>query len=110
MNGQAYALTVKDAFPKNDPLFVLAGLKPKLAKIGVAGGSFEDGKTIPLKLGKPVTLVNDATGARYSIKLVYLGSGRRRRRASPRRTASSGRLSRIPATPPIGQNDAVVYL
>ena len=24
MNGQAYALTVKDAFPKNDPLFVLA--------------------------------------------------------------------------------------
>ncbi len=75
MNGQAYALTVKDAFPKNDPLFVLAGLKPKLAKIGVAGGSFEDGKTIPLKLGKPVTLVNDATGARYSIKLVYLGVG-----------------------------------
>jgi hypothetical protein len=75
MNGQAHALMVKDAFPKADPLFVLVSLKAKIAKIGVAGGSFQSGKTIPLKLGKQVTLVNDATGARYVLKLVYAGVG-----------------------------------
>ena len=45
-----------------------------MARIGVAGGSFADGKTIPLPKGKKVTLVNDATGARYVLKLVYTGS------------------------------------
>lgn len=75
MNGQAYALTVKNPFPKAEPLFVLVSLKPKEARIGVAGGSFENGKTIVLPMGKQVTLVNDATGARYSLKLVYTGTG-----------------------------------
>lgn len=74
MNGAAYPLTVKAVFPKTDPLFVLVSLKPRVAKIGVAGGSFADGKTIALKLGTQVTLVNDATGARYSLKLVFTGS------------------------------------
>lgn len=75
MNGQAYALTVKGQFPKAEPLFVLVSLKPKAARIGVAGGSFENGKTIALPMGKQITLVNDANGARYSLKLVYTGSG-----------------------------------
>lgn len=73
MNGQAYALTVKGSFPKTDPLFTLVSVKPKVAKIGVAGGSFENGKTIALRMGKQTILVNDATGARYSLKLVYTG-------------------------------------
>ena len=78
MNGKAYYLTVKDkdnnAFPPADPLFVLVSLKPKVARIGVAGGSFADAKTIPLAKGKKVTLVNNATGARYVLKLVYAGA------------------------------------
>ena len=74
MNGKAYPLVVKESFPKADPLFVLVSLKPKLAKVGVAGGSFADAKTIPLVQGKKVTLVNEATGARYVLKLVYTGS------------------------------------
>ena len=77
MNGKAYYLTVKDKgndkFPTGEPLFVLVSLKPKLATIGVAGGSFADAKTTPLAKGKKVTLVNDATGARYVLKLVYTG-------------------------------------
>ena len=32
------------------------------------------GKAVSLALDKPVTLVNDATGARYVVKLVYLGT------------------------------------
>ena len=74
VNGKAYYLEVKDAFPKSDPLFVLVSLKKNVARIGVAGGSFADAKTIPLAKGKKVTLVNDATGARYVLKLVYTGS------------------------------------
>lgn len=74
MNGAAYPLIVKAVFPKADPLFLLVSLKPKVARIGVAGGSFADGKTLALKLGKQMTLVNDATGARYSLKLVFTGT------------------------------------
>ena len=75
LNGKAYPLTVKGVFPKAEPLFVLVEVKPKLAKVGVAGGSFADGKTIDLRLGKKVMLVNDATGARYALRLVYTGAG-----------------------------------
>ena len=74
MNGKAQYLAVKDKFPAGDPLFVLVSLKPNVAKIGVAGGSFADAKTIPLVKGKKSTLVNDATGARYDLRLVYTGA------------------------------------
>ena len=74
MNGKAYYLTVKDKFPQGDPLFVLVKVKQKVARIGVAGGSFADAATIPLIKGKRVTLVNDATGARYTLVLVFTGS------------------------------------
>lgn len=75
MNGSSYPLQVKKQFPKNDPLFVLVSLKPKVAKIGVAGGAFVNGKTIALRLDRQVTLVNETTGARYTLKLVYTGAG-----------------------------------
>ena len=68
MNGKAYYLGLKDRFPKADPLFVLVSLKPNVARIGVAGGAFSDGKTIPLAKGKKVTVVNDTTGTRYVLK------------------------------------------
>lgn len=74
-DGKPEQLQVKEKFPKADPMFVLVSLKKKQAKIGVAGGTFDDGGgTVTLKLGKKVTLLNTATGVRYELKLVYTGS------------------------------------
>jgi len=64
----------KQQFPQADPMFVLVSLKKNQAKIGVAGGSFDDGQTVTLTLGKKLTLLNTATGVRYELKLVYTGS------------------------------------
>jgi hypothetical protein len=75
VNGTPQQLELKDLFPKVDKTFVLVALKDGVAKIGVAGGSFTGGGTVSLKLGKQVTLVDTATGARYVLKLLYLGSG-----------------------------------
>jgi hypothetical protein len=74
VNGVVQPLEVDDTFPKKQPLFVLVGLKPKAAKIAIAGGSLTDGQTVTVGLGKNLTLVNTATGARYAIKLLYVGS------------------------------------
>lgn len=74
VNGTSQALTLKDKFPKTDPLFVLVSLKKKVAKVGVVGGAFASGSTIAIDLGAPVTVVNDATGARYVMELVYTGA------------------------------------
>src|SRR5690606_29745403 len=68
VNGDPQALALEDTFPEDDPMFVLAGLKPKQARIGIAGGSLKDGKTVPLQLGKKLTLVDSATGARYTLE------------------------------------------
>ncbi len=73
-DGKPQQLEVKQKFPKNDPMFVLVSLKKKQAKIGVAGGSFDDGATVTLTFGKKLTLANTATGVRYELKLVYTGS------------------------------------
>src|SRR4029453_11102754 len=74
VNGKPSQLEVKDQFPKGDKTFVLVTLKKASAEVGVAGGSFVSGKTIKLTLGKGVTLINDATGVRYVLKLVYTGT------------------------------------
>ena len=73
-DGKPQQLKVKQKFPTKSPLFVLVSLKKKQAKIGVAGGSFDDGENVTLALGKKVTLVDTATGVRYELKLVYTGS------------------------------------
>lgn len=73
-DGKPQQLKVKQKFPTKSPLFVLVSLKKKLAKIGVAGGSFDDGQNVALAFGKKVTLVDTATGVRYELKLVYTGS------------------------------------
>ena len=67
-------MQVKGTFPTPEPLFVLRSLTKKQAKISVAGGSFDGGQPVTLKLGKKVTLVNTATGVRYVLKLVYTGA------------------------------------
>jgi hypothetical protein len=74
VNGEIEQLEVKDVFPEEEPLFKLLALKPKAAKIGIAGGSLADGQFVTLGLGKKITLVNSATGARYTIELQYVGT------------------------------------
>lgn len=74
VNGNPEQLESEKTFPEDDDVFVLVGVKKKAVQIGVAGGSFEGGKPVTLKLGKKMTLVNSATGARYVLKLVYTGS------------------------------------
>ena len=75
INGALQLVALKARFPKVDRTFVLRKLNRKgTAVIAVAGGNFSKGATLELKLGKPVTLVNTATGARYVVRLVWLGS------------------------------------
>jgi hypothetical protein len=74
VNGSDESVDVKKRFPKTDPTFVLLELKQKVAKIGVVGGAFTGGKALTLKMGQPLTLVNTATGARYTLRLLYTGS------------------------------------
>ncbi len=74
VNGTDEAVDVKKRFPKTDPTFVLLSLKPKSAQIGVVGGAFTGGETIALKMGQTLTLVNTATGARYTLRLLYTGT------------------------------------
>lgn len=74
VDGKPSQVKVKGEFPSREPLFVLVSVAKKQVKIGVAGGSFDNGKTITLGLGKKLTLVNTATNVRYVLKLVYTGS------------------------------------
>ncbi len=77
VNGVRQVLEPGKKFPKSDPLFVLVSTAPKSksAKVGIAGGAYSSGdKTTTLKVGKPLTLVNTATGAKYKIVLVSVGS------------------------------------
>jgi hypothetical protein len=73
VNGENEPLELKDKFPEGENVFVLVSLKARTAKIAVAGGSFTDGQTVTLQLGKNLTLVNTATGARYALKLLFVG-------------------------------------
>jgi hypothetical protein len=42
----------------------------------VAGGAYSSGaRTTKLKVGKPLTLVNTTTGARYRVVLIAVGGG-----------------------------------
>jgi hypothetical protein len=78
VNGERQVLEPGTKFPASDPLFVLVAEKPgsKSIVVGIAGGAYQGGrKTTTLKVGKPLSLVNTATGARYRITLVSVGSG-----------------------------------
>jgi len=78
VNGARQPLVPGTAFPAADPAFVLVAEQPaaKTVVIGVAGGSYANGdRTTKLKVGKPLVLVNTATGARYRLVLVSVGNG-----------------------------------
>ena len=96
VNGTREALQPGGTFPSSDPVFVLVSEHPgsKSVQIGVVGGAYAGGsKTTTLKVGKPLTLVNTATGARYRISLVAVGSGQ-----SSSGTADKPGSSTTPAT------------
>jgi hypothetical protein len=78
VNGERQVLEPGTKFPAADPMFVLVAEKPgsKSVVVGIAGGAYSGGrKTTTLKVGKPLTLVNTATGASYKITLVSVGTG-----------------------------------
>ena len=71
VNGVANQVSVGTSFPAASPVFTLVSLTPSAAKIGIAGGSYENGEaTVTLAKGKTVTLMNTADGTRYVLRLV----------------------------------------
>jgi hypothetical protein len=71
VNGAAQTVQVGGTFPTPDPAFKLVSLSKQGAKIGIAGGSLQDGKAaVTLRKGKPLTLMNTADGTRYVLRLV----------------------------------------
>lgn len=78
VNGARQVLEPGMKFPSADPLFVLVAENPgaKSVAVGIVGGGYSGGgKTTTLEVGKPLTLVNTTTGAKYKISLVSVGSG-----------------------------------
>lgn len=73
VNGVLQTIELGKRFPKGDPAFVLKSLKRGRVGIAVAGGDFAGGGVLTLRLGRQITLVNTATGARYVVKLLYIG-------------------------------------
>jgi hypothetical protein len=74
VNGESEPVQLKSEFPVGDPMFVVAVIGKGLIKVGIAGGKLTNGKLATIKLDKSLTLVNDATGARYVIQLLYTGT------------------------------------
>jgi hypothetical protein len=61
-------------FPASDPIFH-ARIEKRDVDVTIVGGSFASGApALTLKLHKPVTLVNTATGIRYRLELVSLSN------------------------------------
>lgn len=73
VNGASQSVQVGSQFPTSDPAFRLVSLTATTAKVGIAGGTFENGgQTVTLKKNKPLTLMNTADGMRYVLRLVSI--------------------------------------
>jgi hypothetical protein len=71
VNGIPGSVAVGASFPSSSPVFTLVSLASGVAKIGIAGGSYENGAaTVSLKKGQAITLMNTANGTRYTLRLV----------------------------------------
>jgi hypothetical protein len=71
VNGSRSSVAVGSSFPASSPVFTLVSLMQRAAKIGIAGGSYENGAvTVTLARGKTITLMNTADGTRYVLRLV----------------------------------------
>jgi hypothetical protein len=73
VNGSPQTVQVGRSFPSADPVFKLVSLTGTTARIGIAGGSLENGEaTVALKKGKALTLLNTADGTRYVLRLLAI--------------------------------------
>jgi hypothetical protein len=71
VNGRVQVVRVGASFPSANPLFRLVSVTNGVAKIAIASGSYSSGaKSISLRSGRPLTLVDTADGIRYQIRLV----------------------------------------
>jgi len=71
VNGRSERIATGGTFPNAAPVFRLVSFKDGSAKIGVVGGSYEQGgATVTLEKDKPLTLMNTADGTRYRLVLV----------------------------------------
>jgi hypothetical protein len=69
-NGTHLQLKLGQSFPKSKPVFRLAGIQSASILIAPLKGGLADGSdAITLRNGHPVTLVNTANGARYTLVL-----------------------------------------
>jgi hypothetical protein len=73
VNGTPQSVRVGRSFPSADPVFKLVSLTRTVARVGIAGGSLENGAaTVALTKGKAVTLLNTADGTRYVLRLLSI--------------------------------------
>jgi hypothetical protein len=73
VNGVTEDVTLGAAFPAKSPLFRFVSAKDDIAQLSIVGGSLQDGSaTVPLAIGKPLTLMNTADGTRFVVKLLAL--------------------------------------
>jgi hypothetical protein len=73
VNDSTERLATGSAFPKSDPVFLLASIGSSSVQIGLVSGSFSSGsKTTKLSVGRTLTLVSQPDGLRYTIELVRI--------------------------------------
>ena len=71
VNGHVQVVRVGASFPSANPLFRLVGISHGAARIGIANGSYSSGAhTVSLTAGRTLTLVDNADGVRYRIRLL----------------------------------------
>ena len=70
VNGQSEEVVYGAAFPTADPVFRLANVTESGIEVGLASGSFDDGRqTVAIAVGEEVQLVGD-DGTSYTVKVV----------------------------------------
>ncbi|HEY6015687.1 MAG TPA: hypothetical protein VIU16_02785 [Gaiellaceae bacterium] len=75
VNGASETVPLGRDFPAAAPLFHLLSFSAGEARVTVAGGAYQDGRSaLALTKGVPVTLQNTVDGSKY--RLVYVGSKR----------------------------------
>lgn len=75
VNGVQEGVNVGATFPAASPMFQLMSLTAKTAKVSIVGGSYSTGAaSTTLTVGTPTTLVNTATGTRYTLILYPQGT------------------------------------
>jgi hypothetical protein len=71
VNGKVQTVQLSSAFPSSNPVFKLVSISNSIAKIGIANGTFSNGKqTVSVAVGRSLTLVNKANGHRYVLLLL----------------------------------------